>query len=130
MAGLRQALIARGVSVREVVTVTAVAPGLAISLADGTRIDGSHLLVAVGRTPNLAALNLAAANIQAGPDGIATDRSLRSVSNKRVFAVGDIADPAGIGPRATVGTGGVCGRKRPAGRRRYQSARVNWLGSL
>ena len=25
---------------------------------------------------------------------------MRSVSNKRVFAVGDIADPAGIGPRA------------------------------
>jgi pyruvate/2-oxoglutarate dehydrogenase complex dihydrolipoamide dehydrogenase (E3) component len=45
-------------------------------------------------------LNLAGANIQAGPAGIATDRGLRSVTNKRVFAVGDIADPAGIGPRA------------------------------
>ncbi len=100
VAGLRQALIARGVSIREGETVTAVAPGPSISLADGTRIEGSHLLVAVGRTPNLAALNLAAANIGAGPGGIATDRGLRSVSNKRVFAVGDIADPAGIGPRA------------------------------
>jgi pyruvate/2-oxoglutarate dehydrogenase complex dihydrolipoamide dehydrogenase (E3) component len=100
VAGLRQALVARGVSIREGVTVTAVAPGVAISLADGTRIEGSHLLVAVGRRPNLASLNLAAANIQTGPDGIATDRGLRSVSNKRVFAVGDIADPVGIGPRA------------------------------
>ena len=58
VAGLRQTLRARGVSIREGVTVTAVAPGPAISLADGARIEGSHLLVAVGRTPNLAALNL------------------------------------------------------------------------
>jgi pyruvate/2-oxoglutarate dehydrogenase complex dihydrolipoamide dehydrogenase (E3) component len=100
VAGLRQALTARGVVFREGVKVTGVAPGPVLSLADGTRIEGSHLLVAVGRTPNLAALNLAAGHIQAGPAGIATDRGLRSVTNKRVFAVGDIADPAGIGPRA------------------------------
>jgi pyruvate/2-oxoglutarate dehydrogenase complex dihydrolipoamide dehydrogenase (E3) component len=31
---------------------------------------------------------------------IATAPGLRSVSNRRVWAVGDIADPAGIGPRA------------------------------
>jgi pyruvate/2-oxoglutarate dehydrogenase complex dihydrolipoamide dehydrogenase (E3) component len=99
-AGLRQALAARGVIFREGVKVTEVAPGPVLLLADGTRIEGSHLLIAAGRTPNLAALDLAAGNVQAGPAGIATDRGLRSVSNKRVFAVGDIADPAGIGPRA------------------------------
>jgi pyruvate/2-oxoglutarate dehydrogenase complex dihydrolipoamide dehydrogenase (E3) component len=99
-AGLRQTLTARGITIREGAKVTAVAPGPVLTLADGTRIEGSHLLVATGRTPNLAALNLAAGNIQAGPAGIATDRGLRSVTNKRVFAVGDIADPAGIGPRA------------------------------
>ena len=100
VAGLRQALTARGVIFREGVKVTGAAPGPVLLLADGTRVAGSHLLVAVGRTPDLAALDLAAGNIQAGPAGIATDRGLRSVSNKRVFAVGDIADPAGIGPRA------------------------------
>jgi pyruvate/2-oxoglutarate dehydrogenase complex dihydrolipoamide dehydrogenase (E3) component len=100
VAGLRQALALRGVIFREGVKVTGVAPGLALLLEDGTRIAGSHLLVAVGRTPNLAALNLVAGNIQAGPAGIATDLGLRSLTNKRVFAVGDIADPAGIGPRA------------------------------
>ena len=31
--------------------------------------------------------------------GVATDLGLRSTSNRRVFAVGDIADPAGFGPR-------------------------------
>jgi pyruvate/2-oxoglutarate dehydrogenase complex dihydrolipoamide dehydrogenase (E3) component len=99
-AGLRRALAARGVIFREGTKVTAVAPGPILSLSDGTRLEGSHLLVATGRTPNLAALNLAAGNIQAGPAGIATDRGLRSVTNRNVFAVGDIADPAGLGPRA------------------------------
>jgi pyruvate/2-oxoglutarate dehydrogenase complex dihydrolipoamide dehydrogenase (E3) component len=99
-AGLRKALAARGVDIREGLTAMEVAPGPAIHFSDGTRLAGSHLLVATGRTPDVAALNLPAANVQAGPGGIATDRSLRSVSNKRVFAVGDIADPAGIGPRA------------------------------
>ena len=99
-AGLRQALTARGVIFREGTKVTEAAPGPVLLLADGTRVEGSHLLVAAGRTPNLTALDLAAGNIQAGPAGIATDRGLRSVTNKNVFAVGDIADPAGIGPRA------------------------------
>lgn len=99
-AGLRQALAARGVSFREGANVTAVMPGPVLLLADGTRIGGSHLLVAVGRKPNLAALDLASGNIQAGQAGITTDKGLRSVTNKRVFAAGDIADPAGIGPRA------------------------------
>jgi pyruvate/2-oxoglutarate dehydrogenase complex dihydrolipoamide dehydrogenase (E3) component len=98
--GLRQSLAGRGVVFREGTGVTAVAPGPTLALADGTTIEGSHLLVAVGRSPNLAALNLDAGNIQASKAGIATDRGLRSVTNKRVFAVGDIADPDGIGPRA------------------------------
>jgi len=97
--GLRLALSARGVTFREGIAATGVAPGPELLLADGTRIQASHLLVATGRTPNLAALNLPAAGILAGPAGIATDRGLRSVSNRRVFAVGSIVDPAGIGPR-------------------------------
>ena len=99
-AGLRDALTSHGVVIREGVKIATAGPGPALVLADGTRIEGSHLLVAPGRTPNLAALDLPAGNIQAGPAGIATDRGLRSVTNKRVFAVGDIADPVGIGPRA------------------------------
>jgi pyruvate/2-oxoglutarate dehydrogenase complex dihydrolipoamide dehydrogenase (E3) component len=98
--GLRSALAARGVVFRDHTAVASVAAGPMLVLADGTRIGGSHLLVATGRTPNLAALDLPAGNIDAGPRGIATDRGLRSVSNKRVFAAGDIADPVGIGPRA------------------------------
>ncbi|MDE2581717.1 MAG: FAD-dependent oxidoreductase [Rhodospirillales bacterium] len=99
-AGLGAALRARGVTILEGVTVAAVEPGPVLALADGRRIAGSHLLVATGRRPDLTALALEAGGVRASPAGIATDRGLRSLTNRRVFAVGDIADPAGIGPRA------------------------------
>jgi len=79
--------------------VVAAEPGPALLLADGCRLGGSHLLVAVGRVPNLESLGLEAAGIRATPRGIATDAGLRSTSNRRIYAAGDIADPEGIGPR-------------------------------
>ncbi len=99
-AGLRDCLAARGITILESANVASVEPGLALVLADGSRVVGSHLLVAVGRQPNLEALDLAAGNIRTSRAGIATDRGLRSPTNRRVYAVGDIADPEGIGPRA------------------------------
>ncbi len=51
--------------------------------------DGSHLVIAIGRTPNLDDLNLAAAGIKQGPSGIAVNRGLRT-SNGRVYAIGDV----------------------------------------
>ena len=100
VAGLRDALIARGIALLEGAKVASVEPGPTLVLADGRRIAGSHLLVAVGRTPSLHALDLPAGNVRTTRAGIATDRGLRSLTNRRVFAVGDIADPQGIGPRA------------------------------
>jgi pyruvate/2-oxoglutarate dehydrogenase complex dihydrolipoamide dehydrogenase (E3) component len=100
VAGLRDALLARAVTLLEGATLTAVEPGPTLTLADGRRIAGSHLLVAVGRAANLAPLDLSAGNVQATRAGIATDRGLRSLTNRLVFATGDIADPQGIGPRA------------------------------
>ncbi|HTU54852.1 MAG TPA: FAD-dependent oxidoreductase, partial [Acetobacteraceae bacterium] len=99
VAGLSEALIAGGVRLFEGVAVAAVEPGPALLLADGTRIAGTHLLIATGRRANLENLGLAAGNIRASRAGIETDRGLRSLSNRLVYAVGDIADPAGIGPR-------------------------------
>ena len=54
------------------------------------KIDGSHLLVAAGRKPNVAGLDLEAAGIEYSPKGIAVDDRLRT-TNKRVFAIGDVA---------------------------------------
>jgi pyruvate/2-oxoglutarate dehydrogenase complex dihydrolipoamide dehydrogenase (E3) component len=59
-------------------------------------ITGSHLLVAAGRTPNLADLGLDKAGIAVGPNGIVVDRRLRT-ANRRVYAIGDVAG----GPRFT-----------------------------
>ncbi len=99
-AGLRAALAARGVAILEGVAVAAVEPGPTLVLADGRRIAGSHLLVAAGRRADIESLALDAGDVRASAAGIATDCGLRSLTNRRVFAVGDIADPAGIGPRA------------------------------
>ncbi len=98
--GLRTALVAGGVTVIEGVGVTGVEPGPALLLADGRRIEGSHLLVAAGRRPNIETLDLEAGGVQATKLGIATDTGLRSRTNRRVYAAGDVADPVGIGPRA------------------------------
>ena len=55
-------------------------------------LTGSHCLVAAGRTPNIESLHLDAANIKYHPRGIVTDKRLRT-SNKKVFAIGDVAGP-------------------------------------
>jgi pyruvate/2-oxoglutarate dehydrogenase complex dihydrolipoamide dehydrogenase (E3) component len=100
VAGLCAVLQARGVVLLEGASVASVEAGPTLVLTNGRRIAGSHLLVAAGRWPNLEGLALGAGGVQASRAGIVTDRGLRSVSNRRVFAAGDIADPAGIGPRA------------------------------
>ncbi|MGH6933985.1 MAG: dihydrolipoyl dehydrogenase family protein [Dongiaceae bacterium] len=64
------------------------------------RILGSHLLIAAGRRPNLAGLELDAAGVKHGPQGIAVDARLRS-SNRRIFAIGDAAG----GPQFTHAAG-------------------------
>jgi len=108
--GLRMALRREGVEIREGVRVERVEPldpteptgtrGVTAVLADGSRVAGTHLLLAVGRAPRLAGLDLVAGGVATTRRGIATRADLRSVSNRRVWAVGDIADPAGLGPRA------------------------------
>ncbi len=100
VAPLRQTLRDQGITLIEGTGVAAAEPGPTLVLADGRRITGSHLLVAAGRVPNIERLNLEAGNVRASTAGIATDAGLRSLTNRRVYAAGDIADPAGIGPRA------------------------------
>ncbi|MBW3569619.1 MAG: mercuric reductase [Gemmatimonadetes bacterium] len=54
-------------------------------------VEGSHLLVAVGRAPNVEALDLDTAAVEFDPrEGITVDERLRS-SNSRIYAVGDVA---------------------------------------
>jgi pyruvate/2-oxoglutarate dehydrogenase complex dihydrolipoamide dehydrogenase (E3) component len=73
--------------------------GLVVTAEDGEELAADVVLVAAGRVVEAAGLNLAAAGVQAGPSGIKVDRALRALGNRRVFAVGDVADPEGIGPQ-------------------------------
>lgn len=52
-------------------------------------IDGSHLLLATGRRPNIEKLNLDGAGIKHDRAGIKVDKGLKT-SNRRVFAIGDV----------------------------------------
>ncbi|MEH6476367.1 MAG: FAD-dependent oxidoreductase [Sneathiella sp.] len=53
-------------------------------------ITGSHILVAAGRKPNIGKLNLDDAGISYSRFGIEVDARLRT-SNKKIFAIGDVA---------------------------------------
>jgi pyruvate/2-oxoglutarate dehydrogenase complex dihydrolipoamide dehydrogenase (E3) component len=58
---------------------------------DGIEItlEGSHLLLATGRKPNVETLGLENAGIEYARTGISVDARLRT-SNKKVFAIGDV----------------------------------------
>jgi pyruvate/2-oxoglutarate dehydrogenase complex dihydrolipoamide dehydrogenase (E3) component len=53
-------------------------------------VDGTHLLLAVGRKPNVERLELENAGIEYTKRGIQVDDRLRT-TNKKVFAIGDVA---------------------------------------
>ncbi len=55
-------------------------------------VTGSHLLIATGRRANVDGLNLEAAGIEYSTRGVNVDARLRS-SNRRVYAIGDVAGP-------------------------------------
>lgn len=52
---------------------------------------GSHLLMAVGRKVNVENLDLDKANVKWSRGGVEVGANLRSVTNKKVYAVGDAA---------------------------------------
>jgi pyruvate/2-oxoglutarate dehydrogenase complex dihydrolipoamide dehydrogenase (E3) component len=65
--------------------------GLRIIAADNEIIEGSHLLVAAGRVPNIEGLQLEIAGVEYSKRGITVDHGLRSVTNRQVYAAGDVA---------------------------------------
>ena len=71
-------------------TISGKAGNITVTCKDGRSFTGSHLLMAVGRKPNIDKLNLKAAGIQTTKAGIKVDDGLRT-TNRRVYAIGDVA---------------------------------------
>jgi pyruvate/2-oxoglutarate dehydrogenase complex dihydrolipoamide dehydrogenase (E3) component len=88
------ALRAEGVVIREgqgVVRLAGTDGAVEVTLADGTSLTGSHILMAVGRRVAVEDMGLEAAKIAHDRKGVTVDASLRSTTNRRVYAVGDAA---------------------------------------
>jgi pyruvate/2-oxoglutarate dehydrogenase complex dihydrolipoamide dehydrogenase (E3) component len=95
---LRQVLAAEGVHLIEA-TVTAAAPagpGVTLTLDSGPAAHGDALLVAVGRTPNLAGLRLERAGVHSTPAGIPVNAWLQT-NQPHIYAAGDCT----VGPKFT-----------------------------
>ena len=88
-------LRAEGIRVRvgvDIVSVGRRRGGVRFTVSDpedeAAAIDGSHLIIAAGRKPNVDGLALDVAGIRADANGIVVDRALRT-ANRRVYAIGD-----------------------------------------
>ena len=96
VAVVRARLLEEGVAIIEGAKVAGISPsgnGVAVSIDRGGKnetITGTHLLVAAGRRANVSNLGLDAAGVTFSPKGIEVDARLRT-SNKRIFAIGDVA---------------------------------------
>ena len=66
------------------------AGAIEVHTKDGSVFGGSHLLMAVGRQPNVDKLDLEKAGIEYDRRGVKTDMALRT-TNSKVYAIGDAA---------------------------------------
>lgn len=88
---------AEGVTIREGAIIKSVErrgkTGIRVHVESGGEIgaiDGTHLLIAAGRSANVAGLDLEKAGIAYGEKGITVSDKLRT-TNRRIYAVGDVA---------------------------------------
>ncbi|MCK5777237.1 MAG: FAD-dependent oxidoreductase [Rhodospirillales bacterium] len=93
---VRRQLDADGVVIREGVKIARVEKadsGVAVVLETDEgeeKVTGSRLLIATGRRANVDGLGLDAAGVAHSPKGVEVDTRLRT-SNKKIFAIGDVA---------------------------------------
>ncbi|HEY8071175.1 MAG TPA: FAD-dependent oxidoreductase [Methylocystis sp.] len=92
---VRETFVAEGIDIFEKVEILRIErsqSGVAMVLSEGggeKRIDGSHLLIAAGRKPNVENLGLEAAGVRFSSGGVEVDARLRTTNN-RIFAAGDV----------------------------------------
>jgi len=81
-----------GIEVRTGVAVEKVAPGVKLTLSDGSTVEAAKLLVATGRSLNTTDLGLEQLGCTISERGIEVDERLRATEN--VWALGDITGVA------------------------------------
>lgn len=91
-AAIDAALQANGLRLLLGRTVVGIDAGPVVRLSDGTQASGSHLLLAVGRTPRTANLGLDIAGVTLDGSRIKVDEHLGTTADG-VFAAGDCASP-------------------------------------
>jgi pyruvate/2-oxoglutarate dehydrogenase complex dihydrolipoamide dehydrogenase (E3) component len=97
VAVVRAQLVADGVGLKESAKIARIEGGagrIVLRLTSETGqdelIEGSHLLIAAGRRPNIEDMGLEAAGVATTPRGITVDARLRS-TNPKIYAAGDVA---------------------------------------
>jgi pyruvate/2-oxoglutarate dehydrogenase complex dihydrolipoamide dehydrogenase (E3) component len=105
-----------GIDVRTGVGVERAAPGITLTLSDGSTVEAERLLVATGRRPNAEGLGLEQLGVSVGSRGIDVDEGLRAAES--VWAIGDVTGVAlftHVGKyQARVAAASVAGRKAQA----------------
>lgn len=64
-----------------------------VTLDDGSVVEGSHLLVAIGRTPNSDMIHAGAGGLDLHPDGRIVTNCYQATSVPGVWALGDVSSP-------------------------------------
>jgi pyruvate/2-oxoglutarate dehydrogenase complex dihydrolipoamide dehydrogenase (E3) component len=103
--GLARALRRDGVILLEghsAVRVERRPAGFSLLLADGRHIEGSHLLLALGRAPRLAGLDFTAAGLPVPVGSLAVDGGLRLAGSRRIWAAGGVIGRSGAGDVAVL----------------------------
>jgi pyruvate/2-oxoglutarate dehydrogenase complex dihydrolipoamide dehydrogenase (E3) component len=88
---VKSALEAEGVRIVQHAKITQITGSngdIRVTLESGNVVQGSHLLVAAGRTPSIQDIGLEAAGVTSEKNGIVVDARLRT-SRKHIFAIGD-----------------------------------------
>lgn len=86
-------LRAEGIEIAEdalAAKIRGTAGAIEIETKDGRIFNGTHLLMAAGRKPNIEKLNLETAGIETNRGLVKVDAGLRT-KNRKVYAVGDVA---------------------------------------
>lgn len=72
--------------------VERVGESVVVTLADGTALEGSHCLMAVGSIPNTAGLGLEQAGVELTPSGHIRVNRVSRTARPKIYAVGDCTD--------------------------------------